>query len=334
MATQVYFDDPDASPISYTATGREVLLEYIQAGAGGGSFATNSGGGGGGGYGSRGLVSSAISSEGDVLLFTVPMGGNGGSDAGGGQLRNDTQDQNIPVDDVVATPGGDQSGGGGGLVRSDTFDTATYAGGAGDWMGVGNKGGGGGSSASAAGIGSDGNADVGGDALTGGGDGGDGGVANADGSNGDNPGGGGGGAGDGGISDGGSGGNGLFTLTIADPLVMTNQHTFVVESGITSVGTLTATGDGPFVFDIVEGPDDGLFSINNVSGAIVFLSPPDYADPQDSSHNNVYNFVVRITDDWGLYVDQHIAVRIQRPSGTSNDTINTRDPVSWPGLYS
>lgn len=70
------------------------------------------------------------------------------------------------------------------------------------------------------------------------------------------------------------------------------------------------------VVDAVNNPDAGKFEI--VSGNILrFVASPDYEIPTDSGGNNVYNVVIRATNDQGSYAEQTLAVTVldQNPEG-------------------
>jgi len=73
-----------------------------------------------------------------------------------------------------------------------------------------------------------------------------------------------------------------------------------VEENITAVTTVTATDVDPLdtlTFSITGGTDSTLFSIGSSSGALVFVTAPDYDDPSDSNRDNDYVVQVTVTDD-------------------------------------
>jgi len=70
------------------------------------------------------------------------------------------------------------------------------------------------------------------------------------------------------------------------------------------------------VLDPLNNPDAGKFEI--VSGNILrFVASPDYETPTDSGGDNVYNVVIRATNDQGSYAEQTLAVTVldQNPEG-------------------
>jgi VCBS repeat-containing protein len=86
-----------------------------------------------------------------------------------------------------------------------------------------------------------------------------------------------------------------------------------VAENTTAVTTVTATdADLPaatFVYSIVGGADAAKFSIDSSTGALAFLSAPNYEVPGDSGANNVYDVTVQVSD--GTLTDtQAIAVSV------------------------
>jgi Ca2+-binding RTX toxin-like protein len=71
-----------------------------------------------------------------------------------------------------------------------------------------------------------------------------------------------------------------------------------VEEGEVAITTVTATdADGPSVgYAIVGGADAALFSIDATTGALSFLSAPDFENPGDQNRDNVYDVVVQASD--------------------------------------
>ena len=83
---------------------------------------------------------------------------------------------------------------------------------------------------------------------------------------------------------------------------------------------MVATGTA-LSFSIVGGADAALFAIDPTSGALSFLSAPNFEAPADADRNNVYDVVVQVSD--GTLVDrQAIAVTVtnvnEAPSITSD----------------
>ncbi|UVM34409.1 VCBS domain-containing protein [Pseudomonas sp. B21-019] len=86
----------------------------------------------------------------------------------------------------------------------------------------------------------------------------------------------------------------------------------VVEN-TTAVTTVTATDvDLPaqtLTYSIVGGADAAKFSIASGTGALSFISAPNFEAPTDSGTNNVYDVIVRASDGT-LFDDQAIAVTV------------------------
>jgi RHS repeat-associated protein len=90
------------------------------------------------------------------------------------------------------------------------------------------------------------------------------------------------------------------------------------------VGTVyTGTGLDPNVGDILTwslaGTDQNLFTIDPLSGAIVFKQPPDYEKPADSDLNNVYQATVTVTDKGGLSGSKPIVINVTNVNEAPTD---------------
>jgi Ca2+-binding RTX toxin-like protein len=72
-----------------------------------------------------------------------------------------------------------------------------------------------------------------------------------------------------------------------------------VAENITAVTTVSATdADGTTpTYAIVGGADATLFEINPTTGALVFLSAPDFEVPADADQNGIYEVIVQASDD-------------------------------------
>ena len=92
----------------------------------------------------------------------------------------------------------------------------------------------------------------------------------------------------------------------------------VAENG-TAVTTVAATdldGTAPS-YAIVGGADAGLFTIDAVTGALAFISAPDFETPADADGDNVYELIVAASD--GTLSDtQAIAVAV---TGVDEDIV-------------
>ena len=96
-----------------------------------------------------------------------------------------------------------------------------------------------------------------------------------------------------------------------------------VAENTTAVTTVTATDQdaGAIVtFSIVGGADAALFTIDPATGALSFVTAPNFEVPTDADGNNVYDVIVQASD--GSLIDtQAIAV-----------TVNATSPRSLPPM--
>ena len=96
-----------------------------------------------------------------------------------------------------------------------------------------------------------------------------------------------------------------------------------VTEGLAAFATMTATdpeGIAP-IFSIAGGADAARFAINAVTGALSFVTPPDFESPGDADLDNVYDIVVQVSD--GALVDtQSLSITVtnqnEPPVITSN----------------
>ncbi len=113
-----------------------------------------------------------------------------------------------------------------------------------------------------------------------------------------------------------------------------------VAENSTSVTTVIATdADLPaqtLTYSISGGADAARFTINSSTGALKFVSAPDYETPADSGANRVYKVVVRVSD--GTLTDtQEIAVSVtdvnERPVANAESySVNEDTPLTIGGL--
>ena len=73
-------------------------------------------------------------------------------------------------------------------------------------------------------------------------------------------------------------------------------------------------------FSISGGEDANKFSINAQTGVIKFISPPNFAKPDDAGANNIYNINVRASD--GIHLSPELAVSINVIQNTQSFRIN------------
>ena len=92
----------------------------------------------------------------------------------------------------------------------------------------------------------------------------------------------------------------------------------VVENG-TAVTTVTASdadAGATLTYEIVGGADAALFDLNATSGLLTFKTAPDFEAPQDVGINNVYDVIVKASDDGTIGSDtQALAITVTNVNG-------------------
>ena len=87
------------------------------------------------------------------------------------------------------------------------------------------------------------------------------------------------------------------------PPVFSNSPAFAVSENGRSVGIIVASdddaGDSVTGYSISGGADAALFEINPLTGALTFVSAPDFENPHDSNRNNYYLLGVNATSGSG-----------------------------------
>ena len=81
------------------------------------------------------------------------------------------------------------------------------------------------------------------------------------------------------------------------------------STAVTTVTASDADAGATLTYSIAGGADAAKFSIDAATGALSFVSAPDYETPTDAGGNNVYDVVVQVSD--GTNIDsQTIAVTV------------------------
>ncbi|WP_284186858.1 cadherin domain-containing protein, partial [Zoogloea oryzae] len=107
--------------------------------------------------------------------------------------------------------------------------------------------------------------------------------------------------------------SGTITMVPAnDAPTITSAATASVAENTTAVLTVTSSDPdgGTPVYSIVGGADAAKFSINSSTGALSFLSAPNFEAPTDAGGNNVYDVTVQAADGAGGTTSQAIAVTV------------------------
>ena len=108
--------------------------------------------------------------------------------------------------------------------------------------------------------------------------------------------------------------------------VITSASSVSVSENTTDVLTVVATDPDHVTlsYALNGGTDAALFAINTASGALSFLSAPNYEQPTDVDHNNVYLVTVQVSDGTNL-VTQNIQVTVNDVN--ESPTLTTPDIV-------
>ena len=110
----------------------------------------------------------------------------------------------------------------------------------------------------------------------------------------------------------------------------------IVEN-TTSVTTVTATDPDvgqTLSYSIIGGADAGKFTIGATTGALSFVTAPNFELPTDAGGNNVYDVIVQASDGHGGIDTQAIAVGVQNVAGANilgtagNDVIDMTHTVA------
>src|SRR5262249_37428552 len=120
-------------------------------------------------------------------------------------------------------------------------------------------------------------------------------------------------------------------LTIDQAPIFTSPANVSAAEDQTAAGTVTAQDPehDPFLFGLAGGSDQSFFMIDAHSGALRFVSAPDFETPEDANHDNVYDVVVSATDSFGATSTQAIHVTVTDVAeagkvvagGNGNDTL-------------
>lgn len=92
---------------------------------------------------------------------------------------------------------------------------------------------------------------------------------------------------------------------IAAALSVLENATFV-----TTVTASDADNGQTLTYSIAGGADAALFTIDPVTGVVSFINAPDFESPADAGGNNVYDIIVRATDNLGGFDEQAIAITV------------------------
>ena len=102
-----------------------------------------------------------------------------------------------------------------------------------------------------------------------------------------------------------------FSITNVNEAPTISTSSLSIAEGSTAIGTIAASDPdtSSTLSYTISGTDSSKFSINASSGAIAFLSPPNFESPTDNGLDNTYNFTVTVSDG-SLSSSQSIAVAV------------------------
>ena len=102
-----------------------------------------------------------------------------------------------------------------------------------------------------------------------------------------------------------------FSITNVNEAPTISTSSLSIAEGSTAIGTIAASDpDASSTLSYtISGTDSSKFSINASSGAVAFLSPPNFESPTDNGLDNTYNFTVTVSDG-SLSSSQSIAVAV------------------------
>src|SRR5262249_20664728 len=104
----------------------------------------------------------------------------------------------------------------------------------------------------------------------------------------------------------------LTISSVNDAPVFMSAGTFLVAENHTAAAMLGAVypQHDEVLFALTGGSDRAFFSINPHTGALSFLSSPDFETPEDVDHDNVYDLLVSATDNFGASTAKSIHVSV------------------------
>jgi hypothetical protein len=97
---------------------------------------------------------------------------------------------------------------------------------------------------------------------------------------------------------------------ITGPSGSAGAATSAVTVNETQLGVHTMAADKPVTWAIFGGADASKFTINSGTGALAFVTPPDYEGPTDADANNIYAVLVQATDGSGYTAQQTVNVTV------------------------
>ena len=102
-----------------------------------------------------------------------------------------------------------------------------------------------------------------------------------------------------------------------------------VAENTVSVGTVVSVDpEGTTTYSIAGGADAARFTIDATTGALSFVTAPDFEAPADAGADNVYDVIVQAADGDGAIDTQTLAVKIQNVGGATISGSNFADTIT------
>ncbi len=118
--------------------------------------------------------------------------------------------------------------------------------------------------------------------------------------------------------------------TIYGPSGSTGTNS-TISKNENSIAVYTFNADEIVTWSTFGGDDQQQFTINSNSGALSFLSAPDYENPNDSNLDNIYSVTIRATDSVNNTADQIINISVENVDETAPtiSSFNADNSVVW-----
>ncbi|MBR1266919.1 VCBS repeat-containing protein [Bradyrhizobium sp. AUGA SZCCT0222] len=113
-----------------------------------------------------------------------------------------------------------------------------------------------------------------------------------------------------------------------------NTAAVSISENATAVTTVVATDpdvEQTLTYSITGGADATKFTINSETGALAFVTAPDFEAPADVGPNNVYDVTLEVSDDNGGIDTQVISVTVQNVSGVTINGTSKADTRTGSG---
>ncbi|MFI4848928.1 MAG: Ig-like domain-containing protein [Gimesia chilikensis] len=130
-----------------------------------------------------------------------------------------------------------------------------------------------------------------------------------------------------------------ISYTINNPPVITSDGggpaaVANVAENTTAVTTVAASDPDldSMNYSISGGTDAALFTIDNLTGELAFISPPDYESPIDANTDNVYEVTVSASDGYGGSDSQTMLITVtpvNEPPTAADNTVTTAEETPY-----